>query len=173
MGRRKWHVSVSVKCCRTSVYDTAQIDLVALSCRIPPSLPEWFTKGNYVRNGKQNKREPLILDDAHLQESFIRGSGPGGQAINKLSTCVRLKHIPTETIVKCQDTRSREQNRERARRKLGLLLERIVFGEKDSVLGREAIKARNQKRVKERKKKKRSAERKEEKERKRALKLDV
>jgi peptide chain release factor len=71
-----------------------------------------------------------------------------------------LKHIPTGTIVRCQDSRSREQNRDRARRKLGQMLERIVFGERDSVLGREAIKSRNQKRAKERKKKRRIAQRK-------------
>ncbi|PWN31806.1 uncharacterized protein FA14DRAFT_169278 [Meira miltonrushii] len=154
-------------------YSTAQADLLILSFRMPPQLPEWFTKGKYVRNDRSNKREPLILDDSHLEESFIRGSGPGGQAINKLSTCVRLKHVPTETIVKCQDTRSREQNRDMARRKMGQLLERVVFGERDSVLGREALRAKNQKRVKERKRKKKTAARKEKKERKRIEKIGV
>lgn len=98
------------------------------------------------------------MDSDHLEESFIRGSGPGGQAINKLSTCVQLKHSPTGLIVKCQETRSRQQNRELARRRMSRELELHIFGEKDSVLGREVFKARQKKAAKARKQHRKGSE---------------
>ena len=42
----------------------------------------------------------LTLNEEDLEEKFIRGSGPGGQKINKTSSCVELKHIKTGIIVK-------------------------------------------------------------------------
>lgn len=113
--------------------------------------PDWFVQGAYRRNPTKSKKEPLLLDESHLEESFIRGSGPGGQAINKLSTCVQLKHTPTGTVIRCQDTRSRPQNREHARRRMSKELERLVFGERDSVLGLEALRERRRKQTKSRK----------------------
>lgn len=44
----------------------------------------------------------LTLNEEDLEEKFIRGSGPGGQKINKTSSCVELKHIKTGIIVKVQ-----------------------------------------------------------------------
>ena len=63
--------------------------------------------------------------EADLEESFIRGSGRGGQKINKTSSCVRLKHTPSQLEVKCQMSRSREENRFFARR---LLCEKFESG---------------------------------------------
>ena len=40
-----------------------------------------------------------------ILETFIRGSGPGGQSINKTMNCVQLKHVPTGIIVNCQKSR--------------------------------------------------------------------
>jgi protein subunit release factor B len=51
-------------------------------------------------------------------EKFVRSQGPGGQNVNKTSTCVYLRHIPTGIEVKCQQERSQAQNREVARRML-------------------------------------------------------
>jgi hypothetical protein len=72
------------------------------------TLPTWYLEGKYTRNPSKSKKEPLLLDASHLTETFIRGSGPGGQAINKLSTCVQIKHAPTGLVIRCQETRSRE-----------------------------------------------------------------
>lgn len=57
------------------------------------------------------------------------GSGPGGQKINKTSNCVQLRHIPTGLSVKCQETRSREENRRIARRILHMKLDVLENGE--------------------------------------------
>lgn len=55
------------------------------------------------------------LREEDIEEKFIRSSGPGGQNVNKVSTCVYLKHIPTGIEVKCQEERTQAQNRQRAR----------------------------------------------------------
>jgi len=49
-----------------------------------------------------------------IEERFIRGSGPGGQKINKTSSTVWLRHRPTGIEVRCQAERSQAANRERA-----------------------------------------------------------
>ncbi|MDJ0651701.1 MAG: peptide chain release factor-like protein [Simkaniaceae bacterium] len=53
-----------------------------------------------------------------LIEKFILGSSSGGQKVNKTSSCVYIKHVPTGIEVKCQQERSRELNRFFARRGL-------------------------------------------------------
>jgi protein subunit release factor B len=58
------------------------------------------------------------LNEAELEETFERSSGPGGQNVNKTSTKVLLRHLPTGTTVTVQDTRSQAQNRELARERL-------------------------------------------------------
>jgi protein subunit release factor B len=58
----------------------------------------------------------IVPDD--LLEKFVRGSGAGGQKINKTSNCVFLKHLPSGIAIKCQMDRSREINRFLARREL-------------------------------------------------------
>lgn len=63
--------------------------------------------------------EPITnLNEAELQEIFERSSGPGGQHVNKTSTKVTLRHIPTGVTVIVQDTRSQFQNRALARERL-------------------------------------------------------
>jgi protein subunit release factor B len=54
------------------------------------------------------------LSKNDVVESFIRSSGPGGQNVNKVATCVALIHQPTGIIVKCQKFRTQSQNREHA-----------------------------------------------------------
>lgn len=75
--------------------------------------------------------------ESEITESFLKGSGPGGQKINKTSSAVQLKHLPTGIVVKCQETRSREQNRKWARQELGERLDLLEKGDGSRV----AIKA--------------------------------
>jgi protein subunit release factor B len=53
----------------------------------------------------------LGVAESEFEESFIRSSGPGGQKVNKSSSCVYLVHIPTGLAVKCQRERSQSLNR--------------------------------------------------------------
>jgi len=54
----------------------------------------------------------LTVDKADVDEQFVRGSGPGGQKINKTSSTVWLRHRPTGLEVRCQRERSQAANRE-------------------------------------------------------------
>ncbi|MBM4312926.1 MAG: peptide chain release factor-like protein [Deltaproteobacteria bacterium] len=68
------------------------------------------------------RMESLEVREEDLRETFVRSSGPGGQKVNKTSSCVHLVHLPTGLSVKCQQERSQTMNRFLARR---LLLDRI------------------------------------------------
>ncbi|KAG6010775.1 hypothetical protein E4U21_004163 [Claviceps maximensis] len=80
---------------------------------------------------------PKPPPDSEIEESFLKGSGPGGQKINKTSSAVQLKHIPTGIVVKCQATRSRSQNRKEARELLARKLDDLRNGEqsRSSIVG--------------------------------------
>lgn len=53
----------------------------------------------------------LGVREADIEESFVRSQGPGGQNVNKVSTCVRLRHRPSGVEVKCSLRRSQAANR--------------------------------------------------------------
>uniref|UniRef100_T1JD56 Prokaryotic-type class I peptide chain release factors domain-containing protein n=1 Tax=Strigamia maritima TaxID=126957 RepID=T1JD56_STRMM len=92
-----------------------------------PSMPVLI---NTIRS-KQTidySKVPKINDD-ELEEQFVRGSGPGGQAVNKTSSCILLKHLPTGIVIKCQFTRSQSQNRKIARQLLQEKLDDFYNGE--------------------------------------------
>lgn len=85
----------------------------------------------------------LKIPETDLQETFLKGSGPGGQKINKTSSAVQLKHLPTGIVVKSQHTRSRDQNRKYARQILGERLDFLEKGDQSRVAirtGRERTK---------------------------------
>lgn len=72
-----------------------------------------------IQNSKKSKidysRVP-VLNDHDLEVQFVRGSGPGGQAVNKTNNCVVLIHKPSGIVVKCHMHRSASQNHQEARR---------------------------------------------------------
>lgn len=70
----------------------------------------------------------LGIAENDFEESFIRSSGPGGQKVNKSSSCVYLVHIPTGLAVKCQRERSQSLNRYLARKLLLDKIERVQKG---------------------------------------------
>jgi len=70
----------------------------------------------------------LGVREEDIEEKFIRSQGPGGQNVNKVSTCVHLRHRLTGIEVKCQQERSQAQNRYHARQLLLKKIECAILG---------------------------------------------
>lgn len=87
----------------------------------------------------------LRIREEDLEERFVRSSGPGGQNVNKVATCVWLKHRPTGIEVKAQSERSQALNRFLARRRLAQRVEAQQLG-RASAERRRIEKIRRQKR---------------------------
>lgn len=75
------------------------------------------------------RMERLGIRESDLEESFIRGSGSGGQKINKTSSTVVIVHKPSGIEVRCQRERSQAMNRFFARRDLCDRMEEKTLGE--------------------------------------------
>lgn len=113
-----------------------------VSALLRPRLPFRRTLRNTFHTSSILLSKPLpprrVIPESEIIENFLKGSGPGGQKINKTSSAVQLKHIPTGIVVKYQDTRSRAQNRKTARRLLQDRLEELELGDE----ARTRVKAR-------------------------------
>ncbi|XP_055593655.1 mitochondrial translation release factor in rescue [Uranotaenia lowii] len=70
-----------------------------------------------------------VLVETDLEETFVRGSGPGGQSVAKTSNKVVLTHRPTGIVVQCHSSRSLFKNREEARRLLVAKLDELYNGD--------------------------------------------
>lgn len=79
-------------------------------------LAEWFNK--------------LEINESDLIEKFIIGQGKGGQKLHKTASTVYLKHVPSGLLFKCQESRSREDNRYFARVRLCEKLQMLISDEK-------------------------------------------
>ena len=102
----------------------------------------------------QEKMKTFNIHEEDIRESFIRSQGRGGQNVNKTSTCVYLKHLPTGIEVKCQQERSQALNRYRARVILVKKIEQLIKGHESEEKQRiEKIRRQKRKRSKRAKEK--------------------
>ena len=97
----------------------------------------------------EREMKRLGIREEDIEETFTRSSGPGGQNVNKLATCVHLRHRPSGVSVKVMRERSQALNRFLARRGLAEKIATQVHGE-DS-----AERKRAQKIIKQKKRRKR------------------
>lgn len=84
-----------------------------------------LTKWKQLKSAMQE----LGILESDIHEKFIIGSGRGGQNLHKTASCVYLHHLPTGIEIKCQESRSREDNRFYARRRLCDKIETLILGE--------------------------------------------
>jgi len=96
----------------------------------------------------RERMDALGIHEKDFVEKFVRSSGKGGQKVNKTSTCVYLKHIPTGIEVKCMKDRSQSINRFLARRELIEKIETLTGHVTSRDLRAEKIRKQKAKRVK-------------------------
>ena len=84
-----------------------------------------FPVGEEKNRWLKERMEALGIKERDIDERFVRSSGRGGQKVNKTSSCVYLKHIPTGIEVKCMEGRSQSLNRFLARRELVKKIEKL------------------------------------------------
>ncbi len=104
-----------------------------------------FPIGPQKEKALKQKLENLRIYEKDIKESFIRSSGKGGQKVNKTSTCVYLKHVPTGIEVKCSKARTQGLNRYYARQILYAKIEHLIKG-RESEEKQRIAKIRRQKR---------------------------
>ncbi|XP_053625589.1 mitochondrial translation release factor in rescue [Plodia interpunctella] len=93
------------------------------------------------------------IHEHELTETFVRGSGPGGSAVNKNANCVVLTHVPTGTVIKCHISRCQDENRKLAREMLVDKLDEALNGVESVAAQRKRLQEKKFKRNESKKKK--------------------
>jgi peptide chain release factor len=109
------------------------------------NLPR-FAVSEEKNNWLKERMQALGVHEKDFEESFVRSSGAGGQKVNKTSSCVYLKHLPSGLEVKCMKERSQSINRFLARRELLEKIERMSGQPTAEDLKRERIRKQKQRR---------------------------
>lgn len=104
-----------------------------------------FSVSTQKEKALYERMKALNIREEDIEETFIRSGGKGGQHVNKVSTCVYLKHLSTGIEVKCHQERSQSLNRYRARVILLNKIEKLIKG-KESEERKKIEKIRRQKR---------------------------
>jgi protein subunit release factor B len=119
----------------------------SLTCRAGKSFAEKKASYMDLPTQIQNRLDTLGVLARDVEERFVRGSGPGGQKINKTSSTVCLRHGPTQTEVRVQRERSQAANRELAWQQLCEKLEAQVRAATAQVrAAREKLRRKNRRR---------------------------
>ncbi|KAF9009418.1 RF-1 domain-containing protein [Cyathus striatus] len=134
---------------KTSSVDAAPHDDASVATPSSRSSPTQRMNYSALKRAHKERTLPELRED-DLEESFVRGSGPGGQSINKTENCVQLLHKPTGIRVSCQETRSLKQNRMLARR---LVLEKLDKLQNPGLSKKEMNRAKQVERERRRRKK--------------------
>ena len=133
-----------------------RLSIRGVSCSCGSALAKihpWFSSQPLsVCSKSSGVRRDLVpwLVEEELEERYTKGSGPGGQNVNKMSNAVFLKHLPTGLWVKCHQQRSLEQNRKIARKLLVTKLDNFVNAEnsvenQEKMLAREKLEKKKEK----------------------------
>lgn len=115
---------------------------LALQLQKPPHLHLQLRPQLFSTSTQHRKKAPPLpprptLPSDDITHVYLKGSGPGGQKINKTNSAAQLTHLPTGIVVKSQATRSRLQNYNIARRILAEKVELLEKGDESRVMKRQ------------------------------------
>ncbi len=111
--------------------------------RIPPTEKRGRVQTSTITVAvlDEPREHELVLRESDLEEETMRGSGAGGQHRNKTDSAVRLTHLPTGIVVRCESERDQHRNRQTAR---AVLRARLAEAQRSAASGARAQDRKNQ-----------------------------